>query len=137
MAHCNVEWQNGFHTMCHIEGGVPCCLASGGVVCPKDEGGNRGPLRRIAVTCFDQQIAYGSVLSLHDAIGPRVVSQDMDVTNSIPAGQPVQCHNVGGPIICYYLLNCSPSTQNLFEDEGAERAASLCSEGMPFRPCGE
>jgi hypothetical protein len=72
--HCNVERQNGFHTMCHIEGGVPRCLASGGAVCPKDEGGNCRPPRRIAVACFDQRIAYGSVLLLHDAIGSRVVS---------------------------------------------------------------
>ena len=67
--HYNVEQKDGFHTMCHVEGGVPHCLMSGGAVCPKDEGGDRRPSRCVAVTHFNQRITYGSVLSLHDAIG--------------------------------------------------------------------
>jgi hypothetical protein len=123
--------------VCHIERGVPCCLVSGGTVCPEDEGGNRGPPRCITIAHFDQRVVYGPVLPLNNTIGSRVVSQNADVTNAIPAGQPVQRCNICSPIIRHDLLDHTPPTQNLLENKSAKCLAGFSMKGAPFGPCSE
>lgn len=68
-----VEWENWFHTICHVEGQEPSRLAFSGVIGPENEGCDHWPLRRVAISCFDERVTDGLVLLFDDAIHPRVV----------------------------------------------------------------
>src|SRR5216684_204487 len=114
-----IKGEDGFDTMGHVKGRVASGLASGGAVCPENERCKGWPLGVVACTCFDQGFMNGMVLAFDDAIGSRVVDRSMNVMDPIFSSQPVQCGNVGSPVISNDLLNGSPSAQNLFENEGA------------------
>ena len=56
----------------------------GDAVGPEDEGRNCWPSRGVAIAGFDEGVADSSVLSLDDAICPRVVGRNVDMPDAIP-----------------------------------------------------
>ena len=106
----NVEGKQGFYAMSHEEGGVSSGLVDCCLVCPEDVGHNCQPFRDVALASLHQRLLDGAVLMLNDTVGPRVVCRDPNVSNTIPACQPVQCRNKGGAIVSDdFLYHAPPS----------------------------
>jgi hypothetical protein len=44
------------------------------------------------------------------------------VTDTVPLGEPLQCGDIGGAIVCDNFLDGAPPAENFFEQEGADGA---------------
>ena len=134
---CEVEWEDRFNTVSHIEGGEPRGFVSGGMIHPEYMGSECGPLGDVVFAGFDKQRTDSVVLSFHNPIGFGVVGRDMYVADPKFVGQPIKSSNIGSPIISDNFLNSAPSAQDLLEDKRAKSATSLRAKCIPFGPGSE
>lgn len=63
-----VEWQDVFNAVGHVERGVAGGLASSRTIGPEAEQCESGPLRCVAFTCLDQGLLNGAVLTLNNPV---------------------------------------------------------------------
>ena len=122
---CEVEWEDRFNTVSHIEGGEPHGFVSGGMIHPEYMGSKCGPLGDVVFAGFDKRLTDSVVLSFYNPISFGVVGRDMYVVDPKFVGQPIKSSDIGSPIISDNFLNSAPSAQDLLEDKRAKSATSL------------
>jgi hypothetical protein len=64
----NIEGENGFNTVCHVERGVSSQLPSGHAIGPKCMRGNGWPLQDVTFTSLNNRLSYCAVLLFHNPI---------------------------------------------------------------------
>ena len=105
-----------------------------GTVSPEGEGGNHQPSRAVTITCLEDGVVHCAVLPLDDAVCLRVICQDADVVNAIPLHKPVERCDVSCAVISDNLSDCTPSAEDLLEDECGDCVSILQVKGMPLGP---
>ncbi len=74
VARGDIEWENGFDAVGHVEGGAAGQFASCRTVCPKCmRGGDSGPLCDISFACLDNRLPNCAMLAFDDPICTGVV----------------------------------------------------------------
>ena len=77
------------------------------------------------------------VLAFNNPIHSRVVSGNANMMDTILCRQPNQCSDVRCSIVRDDLLNRTPMTQDILEDETTNGDACFCVKCAPFQPSSE
>jgi hypothetical protein len=85
---CDIEGQDWFNAMCHVEGRVARRFADCCAVGPEGQWCESRPSFDITVACFDEGLTNSPVLAFDDPIRLRIVSRNTDVTNPVPVCKP-------------------------------------------------
>ena len=69
----DIEWENGFDAMGHVERGVAGRFASRRTVCPKRVRGDGGPLCNVSFACLNNRLPNCAMLAFDDPVCTGVV----------------------------------------------------------------